>query len=63
MLVSGVQQSAQVISIHIALGFHILFPHSLLQSIEQIPLCYTVDLHAIELVGGSVWNALSPDLM
>ena len=42
VLVSGVQQSEQVIHIHISILFQILFPYRSLQSIEQTSLCYTV---------------------
>ena len=42
VLVSGVQQSASVIHIHIFILFQILFPYRSLQSIEWSSLCYTV---------------------
>ena len=42
VLVSGVQQSDSVIYIHVFILFHILFPLTLLQNIEQSSLCYTV---------------------
>ena len=40
--ISGVQQRDSVIHIHIAILSQILFPHRLLQNIEQRPLCYIV---------------------
>ena len=42
VLISGVRQSDSVIHIYVSILFQILFPFSLLQSIEQSSLCYTV---------------------
>ena len=44
VLVSGVQQSDSVVSIHIHVSIlvQILFPCRFLQSVEQSSLCYTV---------------------
>ena len=43
VLVSGEQQSDSVIYIYVSILFQILFPFRLLQNIEQLSLCYTVD--------------------
>ena len=42
VLVSGVQQSASVMHIHLSIFSQILFPYRLLQSIEESSLCYIV---------------------
>ena len=42
VLVSDVQQSGSVINIHIFILLSDFFPHRVLWSVEQTPLCYSV---------------------
>ena len=61
VLISGVQQSDSVISIHthVSILFQILFPFRLLQNIEQSSLCYTVGPSWLSILNTAVCTCQS----